>query len=82
MDKILKQVAKKHNLKKKQVSNIYKLYWQAIKNHLEQLPTNATEEQFINYRPSVSIPYIGKIYSEWSYYLQRNKYGKAKHNKD
>jgi hypothetical protein len=62
-NEIISKVAKEEGIPEKVVDRIYKSYWRAIREHIENLPLKEelTEEEFKMLRPNVNIPAIGKL---------------------
>lgn len=58
------QVADDTGLSKELVLKTYRAYWKAIRNHITSLPLkeDLTDEEFVELRPNVNIPSIGKLY--------------------
>ena len=73
-EQIISQVADSVGLDKKMVDKIYRGYWKAIRLYITSLPLkeDLTDEEFLQLRPNVSIPSIGKLY------ITLNRYKRAK----
>ena len=61
---IIGEVAKSLGLDKNFVDKVYKSYWRAVREHIEELPLkeDLSEEEFMKLQPNVNIPSIGKLY--------------------
>jgi len=74
---IVSRVADSMGLSKKLVDRTYKAYWKAVKEYITTLPLkqDLSDEEFLQLRPNVNIPSIGKLYVT----LDRYKTIKKKH---
>jgi hypothetical protein len=74
---IVSRVADSMGLSKKLVDRTYKAYWKAVKEYITTLPLkqDLSDGEFLQLRPNVNIPSIGKLYVT----LDRYKTIKKKH---
>lgn len=63
-NEIIDKVAKKQNLPKRIIDKTYRAYWRAVMEYISSLPlkNNLRDEEFLNLRPNINIPSIGKLY--------------------
>jgi len=71
------KVSDSTGLSKTLVDKTYKTYWRTVREYIESLPLkqNLTKEEFLELKPNVNIPSIGK------FYVTLGGYQKAKHKK-
>lgn len=76
-EEMVSRVADSMGLSKKLVDRTYKAYWEAVREYIASLPLkqDLSEEEFLQLRPNVNIPSIGKLYIT----LNRYKAIKKKH---
>ena len=60
---VIKQTAIELNMPEDFVDKVYKSFWKAIKNEIQNLPLkeDLNEETYKNYRTNFNIPSIGKL---------------------
>lgn len=63
-EEMVSRVADSMGLSKKLVDRTYKSYWKAVREHIVALPLkqNLSDEEFLQLRPNVNIPSIGKLF--------------------
>lgn len=63
-EEMVSQVAESVGLPKKMVDKIYKAFWKAVRIHIESLPMKQelTDDEFLQLKPNVNIPSIGKFH--------------------
>lgn len=61
---IIGQVAKEVGMTKAMADKAYRAYWRDVREHIVELPLKEelTDEEFLQLRPNVNIPSIGKLY--------------------
>lgn len=67
------------------VKDIYMAYWKAIRNHISQIPMkdDLSQEELESYRPTVTMPSLGKLACPWERYSSvKKKYEYIKKFKD
>lgn len=71
-DEVIVKASEQLGLSKSWVDKVYKAYWGAIKDMLQELPLkdNLTEEEFYKLKTSVNIPRIGKLAVTWKLYKE------------
>lgn len=76
-EEMIINVAESTGLSKALVKRTYQTYWRTIREYIESLPlkSDLTEEEFMELRPNVNIPSIGKFYVTPGGY-KRTKYKK------
>lgn len=85
---IISQVSEELNIPKNIVEKTYHAYWMAVREHIKSLPLkeNLTDEEFMELRPNINIPSIGKFYVTLDRYKRVKKMqeykNKLKQNKD
>ena len=69
-DEIIGVVAADLGLPRKIVDRTYRAYWRVVREHIESLPLkqDLTDEEFLQLRPNVNIPSIGKLYVTLEHY--------------
>ena len=74
-NEIIAKVADIVSLDKTLVNKVYKSYWRAVKEHIEELPLkdNLSEEDFCKIQPNVNIPSLGKLYVTYDRYKRIKK---------
>ena len=62
-DKIISKVSAEVNLPIKLVDRTYKAYWKAIRQYIKSLPLkeDLTDEEFMQLRPNINLPSLGKL---------------------
>lgn len=70
MDSVLNQLSKELNLPKEVIFKVYKLYWQTIRDHIQNLPlkSDLTEEEFEQLRTNFNLPSLGKLVCTYDRY--------------
>jgi hypothetical protein len=65
--KIIKELAVKHNLPEEVITVAYRSYWEFVKSTIKELELKEgiTEEEFNKLRTNFNIPSIGKLYVTW-----------------
>ena len=60
---VVTKVAESTGLSKKIVDRTYRAFWKAIRQHIVALPLkeDLTDEEFLQLKPNVNIPSIGKL---------------------
>ena len=73
-EEIVSRVADSTGYSKRLVDKTYRAYWKAVKMYIESLPLkkDLSDEEFLELRPNVNIPSIGKLY------VTLNKYHRIK----
>lgn len=71
-------VAKKLGIPAKTIEEVYKRYWEYIKDRVEKMPFNdedefLTEEEFKKLNPAFYIKGIGYLYCSYKYYKNTKK---------
>lgn len=63
-EEMVSRVADSMGLSKKLVDRTYKSYWKVVREHIVALPLkqNLSDEEFLQLRPNVNIPSIGKLF--------------------
>ena len=63
-EEMVSRVSDSTGLSKALVNKTYKTYWRTVKEYIESLPLkqNLNEEEFLELKPNVNIPSIGKFY--------------------
>lgn len=63
-DEIIVKVSEALGLNKNFVDKVYRSYWRAVREHIEELPLkeDLSDEEFLKLQPNVNIPSIGKLY--------------------
>ena len=63
-DEIIVKVSEALGLNKNFVDKVYRSYWRAVREHIEELPLkeDLSDEEFLKLQPNVNIPAIGKLY--------------------
>lgn len=63
-DKIIREVSDRLNLPANLVDKTYRAYWRAVREYIIALPLkkDLSDEEFMELRPNVNIPSIGKLY--------------------
>ena len=63
-EEIIQRVSADTGLSCRLVDRAYKAYWKAVRDHITSLPLkkDLTDEEFMQLRPNVNIPSIGKLY--------------------
>lgn len=76
---IIAHVAQDTGLPKSLVDKAYKAYWRMVREHIASLPLkeDLTDEEFLELRPSVNVPSLGKL----AVTLDRYKYMKKEHER-
>lgn len=67
------------------IEAVYKSYWRANKELIEQIPlkNDYTQEEFSQLRTSFNLPSIGKLYCDYDAYIKtKNKYNYNENKKD
>lgn len=79
--KIYSEVGKQLNISPIRVRQIYQVYWQILKEYIENLPLKEISE--LETEPVVQISSIGKLYcsKKW-FYKQKRKHERYKHKND
>jgi hypothetical protein len=74
-EEIVAKVAEDNGLSKKFVDKVYKAYWKAVREYIKALPLkkDLTDEEFLELRPNVNIPSIGKLYVTLDNYKKKKK---------
>ena len=74
-NEIIAKVADIVSLDKTLVNKVYKSYWRAVKEHIEDLPLkdDLSEEDFCKIQPNVNIPSLGKLYVTYDRYKRIKK---------
>jgi hypothetical protein len=74
-NEIIAKVADIVSLDKTLVNKVYKSYWRAVKEHIEELPLkdDLSEEDFCKIQPNVNIPSLGKLYVTYDRYKRIKK---------
>ena len=74
-NEIIAKVANIVSLDKTLVNKVYKSYWRAVKEHIEELPLkdDLSEEDFCKIQPNVNIPSLGKLYVTYDRYKRIKK---------
>ena len=74
-ERVIAKVADTVGLDKDLVNKIYRAYWKAVKEHIEELPLkeDLSEEDFNKLRPNVNIPSLGKLYVTYDRYKRIKK---------
>lgn len=76
---MLKKVATKLGISEKECNAYYKYYWLFIKETIEALPLKEiNEDQFKEFRTSINLPKIGKLYCSCNKNYNINKDDKIK----
>ena len=92
-EEIIAQVSESTGVSRTLVDKTYKAYWKAVREHITSIPLKEelTDEEFLNLRPNVNIPSIGKLYVTLDRYhnlkkqfklYYKNYKGKDKYKKD
>lgn len=83
-EEIVAKVAEDNGLSKKFVDKVYKAYWKAVREYIKALPLkkDLTDEEFLQLRPNVNIPSIGKLYVTLDNYKKKKKRYKKLINKE
>ena len=87
-NEIISQVALSTGLSEVLVNRAYKSYWRAINEYIASLPLmeDLSDKEFVQLRPNINIPSIGKLYVTLKKYqsVKRhyNDYIKNRHQKD
>lgn len=57
------------------VGRIYRAYWKAVREHIESLPLmeDLSDEEFMQLRPNINIPSIGKLHVTLDRYHRMKK---------
>lgn len=73
-----KEVARETNLPIEVVAQAYKLYWEFNKTVIKDIPINSlkSEEELSQYRTSINLPALGKLYTDWDKILNQRKRAK------
>lgn len=73
--RIVNKVAEELNLPVKFVDKVYKAYWRAIREKLEELPLkdDITEEKFKNLRTNINIASLGKLNCTYDCFLGQKR---------
>ena len=90
-NEIIASVAQSTGCSKKFVDRVYKSYWKVVREYMTSQPLkqDLTDEEFLELRPNVNIPSIGKFYITPKRYrriknkneiLNNKKYAKDKVN--
>lgn len=60
---IVAEVSRETGCSKTFVDKVYKAYWMTIRNYIKSLPLkeDLTDEEFMQLRPNVNIPSLGKL---------------------
>lgn len=88
LDEIISKVAKETGLTKGLVNKAYRAYWKSVREHIVSLPLkeDLTDEQFLQLKPNVNIPSIGKLHVTLDRYKKMKKHNEMvnqlKQNKD
>lgn len=63
-NEIISQVAISTGLSEVLVNRVYKSYWRAINEYIASLPLmeDLSDKEFVQLRPNINIPSIGKLY--------------------
>jgi len=74
-ERVIAKVADTVGLDKDLVNKVYRAYWKAVKEHIEELPLkeDLSEEDFNKLRPNVNIPSLGKLYVTYDRYKRIKK---------
>lgn len=75
LDNIAKEVSSKLGLPRQVILNVYKSFWEFIKDTAEELPLkeDLTEEDFNDLKLNFNLPYIGKLYCNYDTYVKTKK---------
>lgn len=82
---MLEKVSLQTGLPVSKVDKVYHAYWKALKRHIESLPLkeDLSDKEFMELRPNVSIPSIGKLHITLDRYRAlKSKYKRLKGEKD
>lgn len=62
-EEIISRVSAENGLAKRLVDRTYKAYWKAIREHIKSLPLkeDLTDEEFMQLRPNINLPSLGKL---------------------
>ena len=74
---IISKVSEDLNLPRELVENAYKAYWIFIRDTIEELPlkTELTQDKYVNLRPNINIPSLGKLHCTYNRYIGiRNRF--------
>lgn len=73
---IVKEVSQSLGLPQKLVNKAYRAYWKAVREHIVALPLkeDLTDEEFMELRPNINIPSIGKLHVTLARYHGMKKY--------
>lgn len=63
-EEIISKVSEDLGMPKQLVDKTYRAFWKAVRLYIQSLPLkeDLTDEEFLNFRPNVNIPSIGKLY--------------------
>lgn len=63
-EEIIRRVATDTNLPHKLVDKGYRAYWRAVREYIAALPLkqDLTDEEFLQLRPNINVPSIGKLH--------------------
>lgn len=76
-NEIIAEVASNTGLSQTFVNRVYRAYWKAIRDHVTALPLkeDLTDEQFLELRPNINIPSLGKFNVTLDRYHRLKKQG-------
>lgn len=62
-EEIISRVSTDTGLTKRLVDRTYRAYWKAIREHIKSLPLkeDLTDEEFMQLRPNINLPSLGKL---------------------
>ena len=62
-EEIISRVSTETGLPSRLVDKTYKSYWRAIREHIKSLPLKKelTDEEFMQIRPNINLPSLGKL---------------------
>lgn len=74
-EEIVAEVATSTGCSKQMVNKTYRAYWKAVKEYIVALPLKEinSEEEFLELRPNVNIPSLGKFYVSLGRYKKLKK---------
>lgn len=78
-EEIVSRVADSTGYSKRLVDKTYRAYWKAVKIYIESLPLkkDLSDEEFLELKPNINIPSIGKFYVTLNKYHRIKNYIKA-----
>lgn len=66
LNSVIQKTSRNLCLDKKIVEQIYRSYWNFIRNKIEELSlNNITEEELVSIESNFNLPYIGKLYVDY-----------------